>query len=284
MVNTFDDGEEKCAHDWLRNNERDMASLAWEMAATREREGLGTTKVLHQLGHPEKRKAAADFDVHEQYNFKVDALTHKLTPDMPLYISFRRCRRAQTELWYEPTKEENIGHGACYEVSGDVYRHITKAAQRRTSIARLARHCGEFHATFERGVTGRVPSEPPGPLMANILNNHLPTEARVNSWGGMAAGALTCGCGHVLAWHDRSDIGPLQWHGLQCMLPEVINIRRRWKAAIKRTIVAATRDLAVAERVMACWAHCTDGTIHTADDDQVNNSTTGGRRRWRSAT
>ena len=44
-------------HDWLQQNERDMASLAWELAAIRERRGFGSIKVLYQLGHPEKRKA-----------------------------------------------------------------------------------------------------------------------------------------------------------------------------------------------------------------------------------
>ena len=62
----FDDGEERFAHDWMRQNERDMASLAWEMAAVRERRGLGSIKVLHQLGHPEKRKAEANYDEHER--------------------------------------------------------------------------------------------------------------------------------------------------------------------------------------------------------------------------
>ena len=33
---------------------------------------------------PEKRKAAADYDVHERCNVKVGALTHAITPDMPL--------------------------------------------------------------------------------------------------------------------------------------------------------------------------------------------------------
>ena len=98
VANKFDDGEERFAHGWLRHNERDMASLAWEMAATRERRGFGSIKVLHQLGHPEKRKAAADYDEHERYNVKVDALTHAITPDMPLYISFRRSGRRQTQL------------------------------------------------------------------------------------------------------------------------------------------------------------------------------------------
>ena len=52
VVNKFDDGEERFAHDWLRQNERDMATLAWELAATRECRGFGSIKVLHQPGHP----------------------------------------------------------------------------------------------------------------------------------------------------------------------------------------------------------------------------------------
>ena len=189
------DGEERFAHDWLRQNERGMVTLAWELAATRERRGFGSIKVSHQLGHPEKRKAASDYEEHERYNIKVDALTHAITPDMPLYISFRRLGRRQTQLWYE---HENVGHGTCHEVTGDVYRHITKPAQRRASIGRIVKHCGEFHATFERGVTGRSPTEHSGPTVSKIRNNHLSTESGVSIWGGVQAGTLTRGCGQVL--------------------------------------------------------------------------------------
>ena len=271
VVNKFDDGEERFAHDWMRQNERDMASLAWEMAAVRERRGFGSIKVLHQLGHPEKRKAAADYDEHERYNAKVDALTHAITPDMPLYISFRRTGRRQTQLWYEPTEHENVGHGTCHEVTGDVYRHITKSAQRRASIGRIVKHCGEFHATFERGVAGRSRTERPGPTISKILNNHLSTESRVSMWGGVQSGTLTCACGHVLQWSDRDDVGPLQWHFLQCTLAEETSVRKRWRAAIKRTIVAAASDLVVAEKVVACWTHLADGTIHTSAGDQASD-------------
>ena len=37
----------------------------------------------------------------------------------------------------------------------------------------------------------------------------------------------------------------------------------------KNTIFAAAPDLIVAEKVLACWAHLTDGTIHTAAGDQA---------------
>ena len=232
VVNKFDDGEERFAHDWLRQNERDMATLAWELAATQERRGLGSIKVLHQLGNPEKRKAAADYDEHERYNAKIGALAHAITPDMPLHISFRRSGRRQTQLWYDPTEHENVGHGTCHEVTGNVYRHITKSAQRRASVGRIAKHFGEFYATFERGVTGRSPTERSGPTISKILNNHLSTESRVNMWGGVQAGTLTCGCGQVCQRSDRDGVGPLQWHFLQCTLAAETGVRRRWRAAI----------------------------------------------------
>ena len=104
VVNGYDDGVHRFAHGWLRRNERDVATLAWEVAAERARLGFGTiVVVLHQLlGHPEKRKKPADYDEHERYNAKADALTHVTTLDMPIYVSFRRAGRRQTQLWYEP--------------------------------------------------------------------------------------------------------------------------------------------------------------------------------------
>ena len=69
--------------------------------------GLGSTTVLHKLGHPEKRKRAEQFDTHKLNNSKVDALTHQLDDAMPLYVSFRRALRGHTAIWYEPLEEEN---------------------------------------------------------------------------------------------------------------------------------------------------------------------------------
>ena len=59
VVNTFSDGLARYEHNWLRKSDRDMASLAWEVSAERERRGLGTLTVLHQLGHPEERMTPA---------------------------------------------------------------------------------------------------------------------------------------------------------------------------------------------------------------------------------
>ena len=154
VVNGYGDGEHRFAHDWLRRNERDMVTLAWEVAAERERLGFGTIVVLHQLGHPEKRKKPVDFE-YERYNAKVDTLTHAITPAMPIYVSFRRAGRRQTQLRYGPMQQGDVGHGTRHEATSGAYRHITHSAQRRVPVRRLSAHCGEFYATFERGVAGR---------------------------------------------------------------------------------------------------------------------------------
>ena len=73
--------------------------------------------------YPEKRKRPEQFDTHDVYNSKVDALTHQLSDLMPLCASFRRALHGHTTVWYEPLKEENVGHGGCHEVTGDVYKH-----------------------------------------------------------------------------------------------------------------------------------------------------------------
>ena len=89
-------------------------------------------------------------------------------------------------------------------------------------------------------------------------------------WSGLTAGSVTCGCGHVLVWWQRDDIGPLQWHFLQCTLAPEREVRRHWRAAIRQTTAAATADTIIVEAVVACWTHHTDGTIHTLEADQAS--------------
>ena len=64
--------------------------------------------------------------------------------------------RGNTTVWYEPLEEENVGHGGCHEVTGDVYKHITGSAQRRLSIERVGAKDGAFLATFGKGAIGRL--------------------------------------------------------------------------------------------------------------------------------
>jgi hypothetical protein len=89
---------------------------------------------------------------------------------MPIYISFRRMCKQHPQLWYEPLEEENVGHGTAHEVTGDAYRHITKAAQRRASVLRVWGKDGEFQATFVRGVAGRAPSERCSVLTSKLVH------------------------------------------------------------------------------------------------------------------
>ena len=270
VVNAFSDGLARYEHNWLRKNDRDMASLAWELSAERERRGLGTLTVLHQQGHPEERVTPAQYHTHDRYNARVDAATHRIKPGMPLYISFRRMSRQHTQLWYEPLEEGNDGHGTAHEVTGDSYRHIAKAAQRRASDLRVRHKDGDFQATFVRGVAGRAPSERCSALTSKLMHEHLATGARVAMWGGMERCSVACGCGHSLGRVDREDIGALQWHFLECELSPEKVIRQRWRAAVRTALTAATNHLVVVEAIVACWSSRVDGVIHTAAADQSN--------------
>jgi hypothetical protein len=48
VVNAFTDGPWRFRRDWLRRNDRDLASLASRLAKDRQMAGLGSTTVLHQ--------------------------------------------------------------------------------------------------------------------------------------------------------------------------------------------------------------------------------------------
>ena len=62
------------------------------------------------LGHQEKRKRPAEYDEHERYNIKLDALTHAITTGIPIYVPFWRVDQRRNHLWYEPLQQENVGH------------------------------------------------------------------------------------------------------------------------------------------------------------------------------
>jgi hypothetical protein len=87
-------------------------------------------------------------------------------------------------------------------------------------------------------VVGRPPSARCAAGLSKLHNGHLATEAQVVIWSGLTAGSVTCGYGHVFERWQRGDIGALQWHFRQCMFAPECEVRRRWRAAIKRTVAA----------------------------------------------
>ena len=90
-------------------------------------------------------------------------------------------------------------------------------------------------------------------LTSKLMHEHLATDARVAMWGEkMERGAVACGCGHSLGWVDREGIGPLQWHFLECELSPEKATRKRWRAAVRTALTAATNDLVVLEAIVAC--------------------------------
>ena len=198
VVNTFNDGEWRFQRNWLRRNYHDMAMLAWALDRERRSRGLGELTALHQLGHAEKRKTRAEFDVHGHYNDIADGLSHQINNSVPVYAPFARDCTVRTPLWHEPLEEENIGSGAVHEVTCGSYKHITHSSHRRLSISRLRCKNGPLLATFSRGAIGRAKSDRVSPLTTKMMNDNLPTDARLELWAGEESGSVTCACGAVL--------------------------------------------------------------------------------------
>ena len=153
VVNTFNDGEWRFRRNWLRRNDRDMATLACALDRERRQRGFGELTALHQLGHAEKRKKRAEFDVHERYNDIADGLAHEINGPMPVYAPFARDHTSHTALWHAPLEEENVGGGAVHEVAYGSYKHTTHSSQRRPSISRLRGKDEPLLATFSRGAS-----------------------------------------------------------------------------------------------------------------------------------
>ena len=55
-MNAFNDGPLRYEYDWLRRNDKDMATLAWELDAARRAKGFGGLRAVHQLGHSSSSK------------------------------------------------------------------------------------------------------------------------------------------------------------------------------------------------------------------------------------
>ena len=178
----------------------------WRFANDQQVAGLGSTTVLHQLGHPEKRKRPEQFDTHEVYNSKVDALTHQLDDTMALYVSFCRALQGHTTVWYEPLEEENVGHGGFHEVTGDVYKHTTAPVQRSLSIERVCAKDGAFLAAFGKGAIGRARAKSRSTFVFKLMHEHLATEARQEMWAGQTAGSVTC-CSEPLLLRLCAQLG-----------------------------------------------------------------------------
>ena len=47
VVNTFNDGRRKYVRDWLKQTDRDVASLAWSLAEEREARDFGGLEAIH---------------------------------------------------------------------------------------------------------------------------------------------------------------------------------------------------------------------------------------------
>ena len=191
IVNTFNDGRRKYIRDWLKRTDRDVVSLTWPLAEERERRGFGGLVAIHIKVHAEDHKQRSQFTHHEEMNVRAGELTHAITSGLPMYARFRRPVSGETTLWYQPTKYENVGRGAMYEVTGNAHKHITLTSQRRASTSRQLVKDGEMLATHVRMSTGRTRSDGASKCVTKLYHQRLPTDARIELWAGREPGELS---------------------------------------------------------------------------------------------
>ena len=236
VANAFTDGPWRFRRNSLRCNDQDLASFAWRLANDRQ-------MVEAEMGGAVRHARGVQLQ---------DALTHQLDGAMPLYVSFRRALRGHTTIWNEPLKEENVGHGGCHEVTGDVYKHITAPTQNRLSIERAGAKDGTFLATFGKSTIGGARSENRSTFVSKLMHEHLATDARQEMWEGQAAGSVTCGCGSVLSWAVPGEVSRLQWHMLECAFPGESATRTRRHVAVRSALSKRIKHRDVVDGMMAC--------------------------------
>ena len=166
--------------------------------------------------------------------------------------SIRIEHRFGTNRWRKKTSDWEHS-------TSDSYKHLTRSAQRRLSIARLKETDGVVIASHSKGAIGRVKSERRSPLVTKIMHCQLATDARLELWAGRDEGSVTCACGRVLAWNDRTEVGPLQWHMFECTMPQETAVRKRWYGAVSSVIASATDGAYVRDAIMACWSSDSNG-------------------------
>ena len=113
---------------------------------------------------------------------RIMAVWYTLTRELNLRITIPAKREAGTSaIWLGLRGYASLGYEviprakqsrAIYEMASCAFRHITRSAQRRVPIRRLSAHCGEFRATYERGVAGRAPSARCTSDLSKLHNNH----------------------------------------------------------------------------------------------------------------
>ena len=71
----------------------------------------------------------------------------------------------------------------------------------------------------------------------------------------------------VLGLRRKAPLSRLQWHMLECGLPDEAAIRTRWHTAVRAALSKRIKRRDVVDGVMACWA-TTAGRFHTVAGDQ----------------
>ena len=124
-------------------------------------------------------------------------------------------------------------------------------------------------------------SERRSPLVTKIMHCQLAADARLELWAGRDEGSVTYACGRVLAWNDRTEIGPLQWHMLECTMPQETAVWKMWYGAVSSVIASATDGAYARDAIMACWSSDSNGWFIRP---RTTKTTGGAIRRLRTPT
>ena len=234
-------------HIWLEMQDRDLAETFGWWLGKRKAENMGDVVIIHQPGHPERRKKREEFDEHEIMNDVVDHATHQLHPNQLVYGGFDRPARG-FRMWVVPQKDEGLEQGERVEVTGPPLRYIRKRAAKLAARRRRLQKHGDFVGGHMASMVGwsettKVPAE-----SIKFYQEQLATEAVKNMYQGLQRRAR-CPCGRTYRH---------QGHGfLRC--PLVAGARAAHVEEQRKTILEHTSMVGVADAVANAYQVGTSG-------------------------
>ena len=235
---------------WLQMQDRDLEAIMHAWRLRRRERGMGEVVVLHQPGHPERRKRREEFDEHEVMNDVVDDATHRCHPNQLVYGGFA-AEGERFIMWVVPRPEEGLEKGKRLEVTGPPLRYMRKRAARLADRRRAEAKRGEFVSAHEAGLVGwtesaRVPTD-----SIKFYQSNLPTEAVKNMYEGHRCRAR-CECGMLYVKQD---------HGFLWCTDGTLEAERALLVERQRETVERLGSIGAARAVVEAYATNRDGAI-----------------------
>lgn len=103
VANAFNDGPLRYEYDWLRRNDKDMATRlrgSWMQHVALKVSVVFERCISWDILSGGKSLLSMTSTKNGMSKWMRGLISHCLTDDMPLYVSFKRQARRQTQLWY----------------------------------------------------------------------------------------------------------------------------------------------------------------------------------------